>query len=223
MRTLRALFLVSASAFVLSCSAGEEQVVRTYFNAVQGGDEIAAKGVSVVEFPGEVQSWEIVEVGPEFEEPFELVALFERVAERKKELEAAQEENSAFGEANMKLYSEYHQKRDKDPEAELTGKLGEFGAEWDARIEKQKALEADIRALEDDIDALKNEAGLSINSVVTGSYSGAVKGKEVSLKVNDGSADKMYKVVVKRYELADVEKNITPMSRWIITEIHEQA
>ena len=54
-------------------------------------------------------------------------------------------------------------------------------------------------------------------------FDGNVKGKELRLKVNDGSAEKGYVFMLRRYELTNKESTLTPMSRWIITEIKEQA
>lgn len=222
MQSVRTLALSLPAALALSCSAGEERAVSTFFNALQGGDEAVASGVSLVEFPGEVRAWEIVEVGPEFEEPFELVSMRQRLAERRKELEALQAENQSFGEANVELYRQYHAAREKDPKSELSGKVGDFGADWESRMEKQKELESALEEIQAEIDALRNAARLSLNSMVTDNYAGAVKGKEVRMRIDDGSGPKDYRVVVKRYELADQENNITPMARWIITDIDDQ-
>jgi hypothetical protein len=41
------------------------------------------------------------------------------------------------------------------------------------------------------------------------------------LRVNDGSEEKSYTFKLQRFELSDKERNLTPMARWIITEIAE--
>jgi len=69
-RSLRKMSFAVAIVVLASCSGQEQQVLSDFFQAVQGGDEIAAARVSLATFEGEVESWEIVEVGPESVAPF---------------------------------------------------------------------------------------------------------------------------------------------------------
>ena len=62
-----------------------------------------------------------------------------------------------------------------------------------------------------------------MNTAVNEKFAGDVKGKELELKVNDDSGEKTYTFTLERYELEDKERNMSPIARWIITDIKEQA
>ena len=219
MRTVQILALSFTVALCLSCSGPpEERVLTLFVNAVQAGDEAATAQVSLVQFPGEVSTWEIVEVGPESSTPFQLANLLEERAAMQKELEAMIEANDTYLQDNEELYYEYKPRKDKDPEAEFTGKLKEFDEEFSARIDGQKALDAKIREAGDAIDELKKAAALSTGTPGLGSaYDGEVLAKEAKVKFDD----KNYTVTFKQYALVNTEHNMRPVSRWIITDIRE--
>lgn len=209
---------LGAASIVLSCGGGERTIVKTFFDAVQGGDADAAARVSVVEFPDEVSSWEIVEVGPEFAEPFPLDTMHKKFLELEDEVETKKSADQTFLEANLEVYQEYRKRTENNPDAELEGKLAEFKSELDTRLAAQDELEKALEKLREEMKQLREAATLSLNTAVNERYSGEVKGKELHLNVNG----KSYRLVLKRYELVDSERNITPISRWIITGIEEQ-
>jgi hypothetical protein len=219
MRTVLILALTSIVALGLACSSEpERRVLTTFVNAVQAGDEAAAAQVSLVEFPGEVSSWEIVEVGPETSAPFQLAKLQKERLEMEEALDAMIKKNDQWLQDNEELYYEYKPKKDDDPEATFTGKLQEFDEEFTARMDEQKALDQKIRDAEDAIDALKKAAALSTNTPGLGSsYDGDVLAKEAKVKFDD----KDYTVTFKQYALVNTEHNMRPVSRWIITDIRE--
>ena len=219
MRTVHILALSSIAALGLSCSSQPEQRVLTMFvNAVQAGDQAAAAQVSLVEFPGEVSTWEIVEVGAESSEPFKLAELQEERAAMVRRLEAMVERNDVFLQDNEELYYEYKPRKDEDPEATFTGRLKEFDEEFSARMEEQNALDQAIDEAGDAIDALKKAAALSTNTPGLGtSYDGDVLAREAKVKFDD----KDYTVTFKQYALVNTEHNIRPVARWIITDISE--
>lgn len=219
MRTVQILALTFLASFSLSCSSAPEQSVLTSFvNAVQAGDEAAAAQVSLVNFPGEVTTWEIVEVGPESSAPFQLANLLEERMAMEKELDDMIAANDEYLRDNEKLYYEYKPKKDEDPEATFTGALKEFDEEFTARMDAQKALDAKIREGDDAIDDLKKAAALSTGTPGLGSnYDGDVLAKEAKVKFDD----KDYTVTFKQYALINTEHNMRPVSRWIITDIRE--
>ena len=219
MRTVKILALSFIAALCLSCTSQPEQRVLTAFvNALQAGDDAAAAQVSLVEFPGKVSTWEIVEVGPESSEPFQLHKLQEERSTMVKDLEAMVAKNDLFIQDNEELFYEYKPRKDKDPETEFTGALKEFDEDLSARMEKQNALDQQIRDAGVVIDALKKAAALSTNTPGLGSsYDGDVLGKEAKVKFDD----KNYTVTFKQYALVHTVNNLRPMARWIITDIQE--
>jgi hypothetical protein len=94
-----------------------------------------------------------------------------------------------------------------------------FHEEWQGKQGRLAQLRVDADQLALDVEALKNAATLSLRTPVEASFSGQVKMKALQVKVNDGAGDKMYTVVLHRYDLVDSAQARTPTPRWIIAEI----
>ena len=219
MRTVKILALSFIAAFGLSCSGQPgERALTNFANAMQAGDETAAAQVSLAEFPGEVSTWEIVEIGPESSEPFPLLKLLEERTVMAKELEGMVETTTVFLQDNEELYYEYKPRKTKDPETEFTGKLKEFDEGFSALMKEQTDQDQKIRDAGKAIDALKMAAALSTSTPGLGvKFDGDVLEREAKVKFDD----KDYTVTLKQYALINTEHNIRPMTRWIITDIRE--
>ena len=223
MQNLRKLSFAVAVIVLASCSGQEQQVLDSFFQAVQGGDEVAVASLSLAGFEGEVETWELVEMGEESVAPFELPGLHEQLMKKRSEVKLKNDMNANYAGDHRELFDEYKKKKAEDPEAMFDGELGEFQTEWEVRMEAQSKLEKEAEEILEVVKSLKFAAGLSLNTSINEKFDGSVKGKELHLKVNDGSSEKGYVFRLERYELMDKERNLTPMSRWIITEIKEQA
>jgi len=222
-RSLRKMSFAVAIVVLASCSGQEQQVLSSFFQAIQGGDETTAARVSLATFEGEVESWEIVEVGPETVAPFELPGLHEQLMKKRSEIKLENGTNANYAGDHRDLFDEYKKKKAEDPDAMFEGELGEFQTEWEKRMESQGKLEEEEEEITAIMNVLKSAAGLSLSTSINEKFDGNVKGKELHLKVNDGSAEKGYVFMLRRYELTNKESTLTPMSRWIITEIKEGA
>jgi len=197
--------------------------LTTFFTAVQNGDEEALARVSLAAFDGNVDSWELVEMGPEAKTAFALPALYEKLMKKRSEVRVETEKNAFYAEDHRDMYEQYKKKKAKDPEHVFTGELATFQAEWEARMEEQKELEEEAERLAKETKALKEAAGLSLNTRVNEKFDGDVLAKKVRLKVSSDSAEKTYTFKLERYVLADKEHNLSPMARWVIADIEEQA
>ncbi len=197
--------------------------MSNFFQAVQGGDEAALARVSLAAFEGAVESWEFVDMGPESVAPFELPGLHEQLMKKRSEIKIENGTNANYAGDHRDLFDEYKKKKAEDADAMFEGELGEFQTEWEKRMEAQSKLEEEEKEINAIITVLKSAAGLSLSTSINEKFAGDVKGKELHLKVNDGSAEKGYVFMLRRYELSNTESTLTPMSRWIITEIKEQA
>jgi hypothetical protein len=222
MGRIRLLCVVSILALMVSCSGGEQQILKTFFVAVQGGDSATLSGISVAKFPGKVTSWEILEVGPESKEPFTLAAKRAEFLELEKSVEKKRDDNDAFIKDNAKQAEEYQKRISTNPDYEFKGDMAEFQTEWKTRVDEQKQLEAKLEEARRQVDELRDAAALSLNTLVNENFKGDVVGKTVRLKVNDGTEDQIYSFTIQRFNLSDAERNLTPMSRWIITGIKKQ-
>ncbi len=219
MRTVQILALFSIAAFGLSCSGQPgERALTSYGNALQAGDEDAAAQVSLAEYPGQISTWEIVEIGPESSKPFPLIKLLDERTAMAKELEAMVEKTTVFLQDNEEMYYEYKPRKDKDPETEFTGELKQFDEDFSALMKAQTDQDQKIRDAVKAIDALKKAAALSTSTPGLGSqFDGDVL--EIAAKVKFD--DKDYTITLKQYALVNTEHNIRPMTRWIITDIQE--
>ncbi len=221
--SLRKMSFAVAIVVLASCSGQEQEVLSNFFQAVQGGNEAAVARVSLAAFEGAVESWELVDMGPESVAPFELPGLHERLMKKRSEIKIENGTNSNYAGDHRALFDEYKKKKAEEADAMFEGELGEFQTEWEKRMESQSELEEEAEAINAIMKVLKSAAGLSLSTSINEKFAGNVKGKELHLKVNDGSAEKGYVFMLRRYELTNQESTLTPMSRWIITEIKEQA
>jgi len=222
MRSLRFVLIAVTLALMAGCTGQEKQVLDTFFAAIQGGDDAAMQRISLATFPGSVETWELVEIGPESQAPFTLSELHGKLAKKRSELRIENQKNANYAGDYRSLFEEYKKKHAEDPTQTFTGELGEFQVAWEERMEHQGKIEKEVAALNEQAKALRSAAGLSLNTAVNEKFSGDVKEKELQLKVNDGSAEKSYTFTLERYELVDKERNMSPIAHWIITEIKEQ-
>jgi hypothetical protein len=220
---MRSIFrILIASAILLpACGGGdtEEAVVGSFFSAVQKGDQAGIARVSLASFDGKPQSWEIVELGQESEGPFELADLEAQLQAKRDELSAQRDGNSKFISDNLDTYEAYKKQYAENPSAPFKGALLAFHEELQERQGRLAQLQADADQLALDVKALTNAATLSLSTPVSASFEGQIKVKPVQVRVNDGSGDTTYTVVLHRYELVDTDQNRTPTARWIIAEI----
>ena len=223
MRSLKQLFVGVAFLLVSGCGGQEEQVLNVFFTAIQGGDDNVIQSVSLAKFPGDVESWELVEIGAESRAPFTLPELHEKLTKKRSELRIETEKNSNFAGDNKSLFDEYQKRHAENPEQTFSGELGEFQVAWEERMQQMGVVEKELETLNEEAKALRSAAGLSLNTAVDEKFAGDVKGKLLQLKVHDGSAEKNYTFKLERYELVDKARNMSPIARWIITDIKEQA
>ena len=220
---MRSIFkmVIAFSVALSACGGGdpEEQTLGAFFNAVQKGDRVGMDRVSLVEFGGRPQSWEILERGTETAGPFELGDLDAALDSKRTEVRRQRQENQNYISDNRDVYDAYIAKYTEDPSAPFQGELLVFHEEWQAKQTQLAQLEVDADQLALDIDALKNAATLSLRTPVDETFEGEIKVKPLQVKINDGSEDKTYTVVLHRYELVSSEQARTPNPQWIIAEI----
>ncbi len=219
MLRLRKLAVLLVILLGVSCSGAEQEVVNSFLTAIQSGDEAAAKAASLVEFPGEVVSWEIVELGPASTEPFALPELYDKRSEVSRERRRVSDKNTYFVQDRRSAFEEYEAKRKDDPEYEFTGELAEFQKQWEERLSKQEEGDRVAIDLDKEISHLRSAAGLSVSVTVNENYGGEVSARELTLRVNDGSTEKTHTFTLQKFNIVDTETNLSPIGRWVITDI----
>jgi hypothetical protein len=212
---------IAFSLLLTACGGGdpEEQVVGAFFNAVQKGDRAGAERVSLAAFDDKVASWEILERGTESDAPFQLADLEAQLKAKRDEAEAQRVGNASFISDNSATYEAYKAKYAEDPSAPFQGALLAFHEELQKRQGLLAQLRADADQLALEVEALKNAATLSLSTPVEATFEGQIKVKPLQVRINDGSADKTYTIVLHRYDLVDKGQNRTPTARWIIAEV----
>ena len=204
----------------VSCSGGEDEVVNAFLAAIQSGNEPATRAVSVVEFLGEVVSWEIVEAGPMSTERFALPELDDRMSALSLERRRMTVQINTFVQEHRRAYDEYEAKRKDEPDYEFAGEMAEFQKQWEERLVKQEEKDRIAIDLGKEISRLRSAAGLSVNVNVSAKFVGEVSAKELTLRVNDGSTDeKTHTFTLQKFNIVDASRNLSPIGRWVITDI----
>lgn len=220
MRTIL-IATITGSVLLSACGSGdpEEQTLDAFFSAVQEGDQAAVERVSLTTFDGTVESWEIIERGTESAGPFPLVELEAELENKRNEARRQREENATFVSDNRDTYDAYTRQYAEDPSASFEGELATFHEQLQERQGLVAQLEADAEQLAFDIEALQHAATLSLSTPVDDNFEGQIKVKPLQVRINDGSEDETYTVVLQRYELTDTRQERPLRPRWIVAEI----
>jgi len=213
--------LIAISVLLSACGGGdpEERTLNAFFNAVQKGDQMGIDRISLAEFDGDPETWEIVERGSESEGPFQLPDLVAELEQTRRDVRAQRQKNMNFVSDNRDTYDAYTKKYAEDPSAPFEGELAVFHEQVQEGQKVLAQLEVDAEQLAADVEALKNAATLSLRTPVDENFEGQIKVKPLQVRVNDGSEDKDYTFVLHRYELVDTGQNRTPSAQWIVAEI----
>jgi hypothetical protein len=218
------LATISACLFILSCRGPEEQVLDKYFEAVRSGDHVTLAGMSVVGFSGPVESWKVIEVGPESRQPFRLPELRQQSADAKLELEEQFYEYSDFRKNNLAALNRIRDRMDEDPDYRFHGKWGEIQSEWERYRDRYEDLESRRQEILREIDEELRlaEMSLMISNEIDG-LGGEVITKAVTLRITTGEGgERRYRFELRKYELTSRDGDFNPPSRWIVTAIEEQ-
>jgi hypothetical protein len=221
---LKILVIVSAGFFVFSCQSPEEQVLSKYFDAVRSGDHVTLAGMSVVGFSGPVESWKVVEVGQESRSPFRLPDLRQRSVAAKEELEEQFYEYSAFRKNNLDALDRIRDRLDEDPGYRFHGRWGEIQSQWEVFQDRYDDLDRRRQEILKEIDEEVRlaEMSLMISEEIDG-FDGEVINKDVILRIESAEGgDRLYRFVLRKYDLTSMEVGFKPPSRWIVTAIEEQ-
>jgi hypothetical protein len=218
--TNRAAAIVAFLAFAASCSAPEEQLVNTFLTAVRDGQEDMIRGVSLVDLPDtDIQSWAVIEVGPEATEPYRFAELRKAFFDATRAWESKVDDNDKFVNDNVENTLRYRERIKANPDYQFTGAMAEYQKEWEARDAEAKELEENVREADATLKKERDSIYMSANMAVRDGFEGNVAIKTVRVNVDGESGSKTYALTLRKYNVVDSETGITPMSRWIVTEI----
>jgi hypothetical protein len=209
----------SVVAFVLlSCAGPETQAINTFMNAVKNGDDAARAAVSTADFPGDVGTWEVVELSPETTVPCQLPELREKLREANRDKEFHAQKYGIFLNDNKEIHQQYLAQMEKDPDAELKGRLAEYKEELDKMDQEEKRLAQLVKDINGELEKSRSAAGISLmGATVTDDFEGDVGVIEASVLVDD----QPYTFTLRKYNLINTANQSSPRSRWIISDIKQ--
>lgn len=220
MMVKRFLVLVTVSVWLsVGCKGPEQEVLDRYLDASQRGDNETVAALSMVAFPEDVESWNILEIGAERRDPYLVPELRESVGAAEDERDA---QFKVFGEFRRENYDTLMRIRARlidDPEYHFPGRNGELQDEWAAfRLERRQVVaklhEAEI-ALEQEIRRVnKSLQRESFPEYLTG----VALRKDARVRVTTGDGDGHYVITLTQYELTNQFDSLVP-ARWIVTEV----
>jgi hypothetical protein len=207
----------------LACSGPEAKVVDQYFNALRANDTNTLTSFAMVALDQKVDSWKVVNVGPETRGPAPLPDL----VKKQKDVDAEQKKNErdyrAWGNdlavyPNLQKVLDIDSKGGKIPPA-LVPIHEKYKAFNDRNRELKKAV-ADAKAA---VEKERRNVTLSISSVGqiedVESLSGEMVSKDVDVDLTIGGQVKPYVLTLRKYEVAGADKGPRMVSRWVIQSI----
>ncbi len=203
----------------VGCAGPEQEVLDRYLEASQRGDNETVAALSMVAFPEDVESWNILEISDERRDPY-------LVPELRQIVETAEDERDAqfkvFGEFRRENYETLRRigaRVSDEPDYHFPGRNGELQDQWEVfRLERRQVVaklhEAEI-ALEREIRRVNK----SLQRESSPEYlTGQTLRKDARVRVTTPAGDEHYIITLTQYELENQFDALVP-ARWIITEV----
>jgi len=203
----------------IGCFGPEQEVVDRYLAASQRGDNETVAALSMVAFPADAESWNVLEVGPERREPY-------RVPELREAVKVAEDERDAqfrvFGEFRRENYDSLRRigaRLREEPDYHFSGRLGELQDEWEAFRQERRGVVAKLRDAEIELEEEIRRVDKSLLRETSPEYlTGVTLKKDATVRVTTPSGDQHYVITLTRYDLKNQFDALVP-TRWIITAV----
>ncbi|HXV64872.1 MAG TPA: hypothetical protein VEK15_29510 [Vicinamibacteria bacterium] len=221
MKKLGQWIVIATLVSLWACGSPEQATIDQFFRAAQSNDQSTLAAMAAVGPPGEIESWNVVEVSSQTTEPFTLPQLLERFKVAEAERDAILEKRKKYFEDNQDALEQIIPKQQNDPDYKFRGKLGEVQEEWLRLLDERNEKETTFQELKRTVD---KETGLANKSVMrqlnVGTLEGNVAVTEMLLSLKSkGHGELPYKVTLRKYDLAEPGSGRTEPARWIIAEI----
>jgi len=204
------------------CAGPEQEVLDRYLEASQRGDNETVAALSMVAFPEDVESWNVLDISDERREPY-------LVPELRQIVETAEDERDAqfkvFGEFRRKNYETLRRIRARvsdEPDYHFPGRNGELQDQWEVfRLERRQVV-AKLHEAEIAFEREIRRVSKSLQRESSPEYlTGVALRKEARVRVTTvapASVDEHYTITLTRYELKNQFDALVP-ARWIITDV----
>lgn len=214
-------FAAAASSCLVACSSPEEELIDRYLLAAQRGDNATVAALSMVAFPNEVESWNVLEISDASSEPYRVPELREKVGAVEDERDAQFRVFGEFRQANYETLRRIGARLREEPAYHFPGELGELQDEWDAFREERRMVVAKLRDAEMELEREIRLVNKSLQRESSPAYlTGQALVKNARVRVTTPAGDGLYDITLTRYELKNQFDALIP-SRWIITAVAE--
>lgn len=206
-------------AVCVGCVGPEIELVERYLAASARGDNETVESLSMVSFPTEVHSWNVLDLGLAWREPYLVLELRRQVGAAEAERDTQLKRFGAFRQENYETLRRINERLRDDPEYHFPGRMGELQDEWEMfRLESkhtaamlheaQTAFEHEIRRVRKSVE----------REVKPEELSGEILKKDARVRVTTVDGDVYYRLTLSRYELSNPFNALVP-SRWIVTAV----
>ena len=206
------------------CAGPEQEVLDRYLEASQRGDNETVAALSMVAFPEDVESWNVLDISDERREPY-------LVHELRQNVKTAEDERDAqfkvFGEFRRKNYETLRRIRARvsdEPDYHFPGRNGELPEPWAVFRLARRQVVAKLHEAEIALEREIRRVNKSLQRESSPEYlTGVALRKEARVRVTTvapASVDEHYTITLTRYELKNQFDALVP-ARWIITEVAE--
>ncbi len=215
----RAAIVAVGLGLSMGCAGAEQELIERYLAASQQGDNDTLAALSMVAFPEEVESWNVLEIGMVRREPYLLPELRQDVGRVEDERDVQSKVFGEFRQGNYEALRRIGERLRVDAEYHFPGRLGELQDEWELlRLERRQvvaklhdaeiAFEQEIRRVNKSLERESNSEHLT----------GEILKKDALVRVTTPDGDKRYSLSLSRYELTNPFDALVP-ARWIITAV----
>ena len=203
----------------VGCAGPEQEVLDRYLEASQRGDNESVAALSMVAFPEEVESWNILEISDERRDPY-------LVPELRQIVETAEDERDAqfkvFGEFRQENYETLRRisARVRDePDYHFPGQVGELQDQWEVFRQERREVVAKLHEAEIVLEREMRRVNKSLQRESSPEYlTGQTLRKDARVRVTTPAGDEHYTITLTQYELKN-QFDALVRARWIIIEV----
>ena len=215
------LFLAAAGSSSLGCRGPEEELLDRYLLASQRSDNQTVAALSMVAFPHEVESWNVLELSEATAEPYAVPELRKGVEAAKDERDTQFKEFGRFRQENYETLRRIGARLREDPEYHFSGRLGELQDQWEAYRLQRRQVVAKLRDAEIALEQEIRRVNKSLQRPSSPEYlTGETLRKQARVRVTTPSGDAVHRITLTKYELENQFGALVP-SRWIITAVEQ--
>ena len=205
----------------VGCAGPEQEVLDRYLAASQRGDNETVAALSMVAFPEDVESWNILEISDERRDPYLVPELRQIVASAEDERDAQFKVFGEFRRENYETLRRISVRLGDEPDYNFPGQLGELQDQWDVFRQGRREVVAKLHEAEIALEREIRRVNKSLQRESSPEYlTGETLRKVARVRVTTAAGDEHYTITLMQYELKN-QFGALVRARWIITEVAE--